>query len=87
MNPQRQHFTPEIFIVIVILFLHLITNIVWLSLDAFPFGADELAHLDNGMTISRVIKDPIEFFGAKTIKNEALQLIDHAWPRPTTKAN
>lgn len=51
-----------------IIFLFIaISNHMWLRLDAFPFGADELGHLENGMTVSRILKDPLRFFTLDTI--------------------
>lgn len=36
-------------------------------MDSFPFGADELGHLKNAMTVSTIIKDPLRFFSLETI--------------------
>ena len=54
------------FLLLIFLF-HFVSNLVWLHLDVFPFGADELGHLENGMTISKILKNPLNFFRVETI--------------------
>jgi len=51
----------------IILLFVAVNNHLWLRLDAFPFGADELGHLENGMTVSRILKNPLSFFTLDTI--------------------
>jgi len=50
-----------------ILVFHAVNNYIWLALDNFPFGADELGHLENGITVSRIMRDPLGLFTLETV--------------------
>lgn len=48
--------------IVLILLFHLVNNYIWLKMDSFPFGTDELVHLKNAMMVPISLKINRDFY-------------------------